>query len=131
MNEQLLSQNVSLIYDMIRDAVKMYSQGNAYNGLQLLQHASAIMYLDHEKDEELRELDEKLDYVNTRISEITVNSEEERQSYSYILANQLSAPEFNPTLKNLRNYMQRVGYYTLMNGNWKDFYDPSKGRKSE
>lgn len=128
---ELLSQNISLIYDMIRDSVKLYRNGESYAALQGLGFAGALMYFEPKNHGELDEIDKTLQDIEEEVSRISSVSHEDTNAQQYQEANTLSSPHFYKLLKNLRKYMQRVGYYQMMNKKWTDFYDLSDGRKSE
>lgn len=130
MSEMLLGQNVALIYKFIEQAVKLHEGGEHWRSLDMLRIAGGMVYKDKSGVEALDDLKKIISDINERANKVTAISEEQRRTMREDQLNHEAGKIFVERLEALRDYMQKVGYYTMMNKGW-SFYDLSGGRKSE
>ena len=117
-SEALLGQNVSLIYDFIRQAVAHRNAGEHWASLKMLDTAASLIYLDEDKRKPLDNLVETIEALKEEALKIRTSSEESTEASQRQYLNREAAKAFPTHLKELRNYMQGVGYYTMMNKSW-------------
>lgn len=116
--EALLGQNVALIYDFIRQAVDHRKAGEHWESLKMLDTAASLIYLDEAKQTPLIDLAEEINRIKVEALEIVTSSPEGTEEARLQHLDREAAQTFSTHLKALRNYMQAVGYYKMMNKSW-------------
>jgi len=116
---ELLSQQVNVIYWLLREALTLDQGGYHYEALNTLRYLPRIMYNDGEDDprrtcvfDALRAIREGEDDA-VRTTEPTAR---EIQLHDY---RQLAAANvFDDCLDKIQGYMQKAGYFKAMNSSW-------------
>lgn len=128
MSEMLLGQNIALIYKFVEQAIKLNSQYQYWEGLKMLGFAEALVYKDGANHGALDAFDVKIkaiqDEAKTAASQL-LSPESQKMRFEDTL-NAGAAKVFNESLREFRDYMQKVGYYSMMNKGWKSIDETEK-----
>jgi hypothetical protein len=128
MSEQLLGQQVGIIYWLWKEAIVQNASGNSYEALKTLGYVTVTLYDNGENNPDLNCINEALGLI--QLGETQIHTAETRAREAQIIEyrNAEAGKLFMGCMGKVRKYMQKVGYYTMMNEKW-GFFDPSKGKK--
>jgi hypothetical protein len=128
MSEQLLNQQVAIIYWLWKEAIMLNANGESYEALKTLSYITSTVYDDGTDDPHLKCVDNALKKIEAEETGINVAESQARSARLTEHRNREAANLFQDCLKEIRAYMQKVGYYMMMKPDWVDL---SKGRKSK
>jgi hypothetical protein len=132
MSEALLGQNITLVYKWVNYAIEMRHNQQWWEALCALQSAANELYEDAKDTAELDELDNVIEDIEEEAKNTVSQSRDssERRLFNYdSYKNRRAAQVFNHQQKQIKRYMQRVGYYTLMNKGWDSRITPTATMK--
>ena len=129
MSEQLLNQHIAVIEWLRKEAIFQFLSGNSYEALQTLGPLTDILIDNGEENPNLLCIDEVLTQIKIGESKINISEPQAYEARIEEYRRSQATQEFRSCLRKIRNYMQKVGYYTMMNKEWK-YYDPSAGQTS-
>lgn len=114
---------------MISESISLHATGDSYAALKALEYVGVILYDDGTNDKNLQSVKAAIEHITEQETQVTIWEPQAREARIQALRDSGAAKVFLPCLSGLRAYMQKVGYYMLMNENW-GFHDPSGGRQS-
>lgn len=131
MSEQLLTQQVGVIYWLWREAIMQNAQGESYEALKTLSYVTDTLY-DNGKDyADLNCVDEVLNKIKAKEAFITTSESQAREARITETRNLEASREFRGCLRKVRNYMQVTGYYLMMNKGWDNRIIPTATMKPQ
>lgn len=131
MSENLLGQQVGIIYWLWREAIMQNAQGESYEALKTLGYITDTLY-DNGKDyEDLNCVDEILDRIKAKEAFIDISEFLARGARITELRNLEAEREFRGCLRKVRNYMQVTGYYLMMSKGWDNRIIPTATMKPQ
>ena len=131
MSEILLNQNISLIYEFIKGSVKLHAEGRHWEALDLLRISGAMIYKKADNHEALDDLKTEMNRITVESRKINATSPETTRAQREDYVNMEAGRIFVDKMEDLRDYMQNVGYYTMMNKTWDNRITPTSTMKAQ
>ena len=128
-NAPLLGQNLSIVYDQLRLAIRYRTEGHHWNAEKMLETASLLVYRAP-NNSSIDAIGQDMERIYAEALAIEGTSAEARHENQTEYLEREASRLFTRHMRILRDYMQAVGYYTMMNSSW-TFHDPSGGRTSQ
>lgn len=131
----LKAQVLGQILKQKSNAINYHNHGRSWEGIEALYTLSNDLVLDDDEYEEVDKIMEVRDEIIKEAREYANNIPfADKTSIADIAIRRrqvLSKPIFTKILRELNKIMKKAKYYQfMMDGNYKNFKDPSRGRKS-
>jgi hypothetical protein len=107
------------------------ANGESFEALKTLSYITNTVYDDGSDDPHLRCVDIALKKIEAGETSINVSEAQARSARFTEYRNREAATLFQDCLKEIRLYMQKAGYYLLMNKTWDNRITPTATMKTE
>jgi hypothetical protein len=107
------------------------ANGESFEALKTLSYITSTVYDDGSDDPHLKCVDIALKRIEEGESSINVAEAQARSARLMEHRNREAATLFQECLKEIRLYMQKVGYYLMMSKSWDNRITPTATMKTE
>jgi hypothetical protein len=131
MSEILLGQHISHVYTSLQKSIDLYYGGRRWDALLMLKTTGDILYYNPDEHDVLDQFNEDIRIAEEHASQIKSVSNEEWITKDNNFREFEAGRIWYQRMHELRLYMQKNGYFVMMNKGWGNTITPTATMKAQ